>query len=181
LDVRLLIPRTRRALQGPTGSGAVTLQDSQVRDLVADAIASVMWYAPEWGKVLAVKEKDSNDIPIEYEITPDLTLPEQTVVAAQAALDFFFHEFKDKKTSETIANEAQQWSYQLSAGVLQAQFNALVEARDRALDMIGGGGATFVAFSSFLHARDCEIAAAIEPFTLEAASVGGMEHDWRFE
>jgi hypothetical protein len=172
LDVRLLIPRTRRALQGPTGSGAVTLQDSQVRDLVADAIASVMWYAPEWGKVLAVKEK---------EITPDLTLPEQTVVAAQAALDFFFHEFKDKKTSETIANEAQQWSYQLSAGVLQAQFNALVEARDRALDMIGGGGATFVAFSSFLHARDCEIAAAIEPFTLEAASVGGMEHDWRFE
>lgn len=180
--IRVMVPRVRRAIDGATASSSAavsaSLNDAQVKDLIADAIAEVLWYVPEWGKVLTVTARE-NGIPTEYDIIPELTLPEQTVIVTQAALDHYFHFFKEKKTSERIANEAQAWEYQLSAGLLQAQFQALREERDKALDMISAGNSAYVGFASFLAARDAETAARIEPFTVEAAGVGGQQIDWR--
>jgi hypothetical protein len=184
MDVRLLVPRVRRAIDGPTATSSAatsaTLNDDQVKNLVADAIAEVLWYCPDWGKTLAVTD-DEGGIPTEYEVDPDLSLPEQTVVAAQAALNYFFFEFINKKVSEEISNEAQSWRYQLSANLLTEQFKMLREARDQALETVAIANPTVAIFASFLHARDAETARLIEPFTVEAGGVGGQQLDWRFD
>jgi hypothetical protein len=166
VDVRLVIPRVRRAIDGPTASSSAavssTLNDEAIKDLIADAISEVIWYAPE------------------CDVTPDLSLPEQTVVVAQAALDYFWQVFRDMKVSERIANEAAQWEYTLSANLLAEQFKLLKANRDDALARILEDNPTLDVYASFLAVRDAEVAALIEPWTVEAGGVGGQQLDYRF-
>lgn len=159
-DIRILVPRVRRAIEG-VGDG--TLTDDQVRDITADAIADIILYTGGlWGKDLLITRTDS-DIPSEYATSEALTLPEGSVVAAQAALSVITRELSTSKTSETISDEGQTWSYTLSAQALTQRLADIRDARDRALEAIERKHYVPTSFTSLLAERDHAIAGLIEP------------------
>lgn len=174
-DIRVLVPRVRRALS----ADEATVSDDEVKDLVADAIADVILYTGSaFGRTLNVTEVDPDtNAPSEYEVDPDLALPEQSVIATQAALNYFFHTFSDVLVSEKISDEAQTWEYQRSANLYTQRFKLLIDERDRALEAVGGG-AQMSAYVSFLAVRDPYTAALIEPWV--AGLPGGGQEDYRF-
>lgn len=176
-DIRVLIPRVRRAVQGVTPDMSVT--DDMLRDVVADSLSAIMLYTGSvFGHGLIVTDR-ANGVPTEYATTDELSLAEQHVVAAQSALDYFFHQFNSVKLSETIANEAQNWTYTRSAQLLRDQFQHLRDERDKALAALGAG-TSLVHYESFLAVRDMEVARAVEPFAPGLLPQGGLEADFRF-
>ena len=102
-DIRILVPRVRRAL----GPAAADLSDDAVKDAVADAIADVLLYTGTiFGKTLTVTDRDeATGAPSEYETSEELSLAESSVIAAQAALNHFFHIMQAQKISERISDE----------------------------------------------------------------------------
>lgn len=167
-------------MEGVAPSDDVALSDEQVRDLVADAASAIVLYTGSlFGKTLLVTSTDPDSgAPDGYAISEELTLAEQTAVAAQAALDHFFHHFIDRKTSERLKNEAVEWEWTTSAQLMRDQFAQLVAARDKALESIDVAG--LERFSSYLAVRDVAVARAVEPYALEAGAGGGLELDYRF-
>lgn len=63
----------------------------------------------------------------------ELSLAEQSVVAAQAAMNYFFQKLQDLTVDETIKNEGEEWTTRLSVQLIGKQFDLLKEARDNAL------------------------------------------------
>jgi hypothetical protein len=186
VNVEVLIPRTRRAIDGPlassSGATATTLADPEVALLIADSIADVIFYAGGvWGYSLSGAAPDAYGAPTSFTVTPDLPLDHQTVVIAQAALNHFFHAMRDAKVAETIANEAQSWGWQKSATLLNEYFKMLREQRDRALELAvaAGGGGGLEAYVSFLAVRDANTSAIIEPY-VETALIGTAQVDYRW-
>lgn len=175
-----MVPRVRRALEG--AGAAPVLTDDAVKDLVADALAATILYTDGvFGKTLTVTD-DEGGVPTEYEVDPELDLSEQTVIAAQAALDHFFHEFRDKKVQEHISDEAQSWEYTLSAQLLRDQLKMLVDARDRALAVLIARGVALDSYTSYLAVRDATTSRLLEPW-VEAQPVGALttgQEDYRF-
>jgi hypothetical protein len=171
-----MVPRAGRALQGFN----VTLTDPQIESLLADAVAEVIWYAPAWGKTLVVTSRDAENIPLTYEIAPELSFPEQTVVVNQMALNHFYAVSQGGLTSETIANEAQSWSWTKAASMLADHYKALIKARDDALAvLIREGDEALDSYVSFLVVRESQAAALIEPWTT-GSGMGGQQLDYRF-
>jgi hypothetical protein len=173
-DVRVLVPRVRRAVEG-AGAPAV-LTDDALKDVTADALAEVILYTGSvFGKQLLVTATDSaTGAPTEYATSEPLTLGEAAVVSTQAALDYFFHRFANLKVSERIADEAQTWEYALSPTLLRDELAHLISERDKALQALeGAGGAIFEVYESFLAVRDARVSQLIEPWVWELeASVG---------
>lgn len=161
-DIRVLIPRVRRAVEGV--GQPETLTDDEMRDLVADAIADVILFTGGvFGKELLVTVRDdTTNVPVEYATSEALTLPEGSIIAYQAALTAVWQTLKELKVSETIRDEGQEWSYTLSSTLLRDRIKMLQGLRDQALAQltvpIG------VAFVSFLHERDRLAACQLEPF-----------------
>lgn len=176
VDIRTMVPRVRRAIEG-VGS-TPTLSDGNVKDLVADALADVVLYSGGLFGAELLVTADENGIPTEYATSEALTLPQQGVVAIQAALNFFFFRFVDAKTSERIADEAQSWEWTKSANLVRDQLKYLIEQRDKALEQVADEGAPLDAYESFLAVRDESIAAWIEPWA--AGSGGSGQEDYRF-
>lgn len=177
-----MVPRFRRALEGPVAASA-SLSDSEVRAIIADAVAEVIFYAPDWGKTLVVTARDSvTAAPTDFEVFPELTLPEQTVAVAQAALTWFSRHLQSMRTSERISDEGSSWEYTLSASALAAWLKQLVADRDRALDMIAAeaDGHPLDQFASFLATRDYQAALVVEPWGAETLGLGGQQLDPRF-
>jgi hypothetical protein len=163
-DIRVLVPRVRRAVEGVGGNGVLT--DNQVKDLVADAIADVILYSGGlFGHELLVTATLSGGVPVptEYATEPALTLAEGSVIAAQAALNHLTRELALLKTGETIRDEGQEWSWQTSAQAVSERVKELREARDRALEVIAAQQYVPVTFTSFLAVRDRCVAGLIEP------------------
>lgn len=170
-DVRVLTPRVRRAIDGPQASSSAavsaSLTDDQVKDLIADACADILLYMRGlFGHSLQVTATDPTyGAPTEFITDTPLAPEEQTVIVAQAALNYFFHEFKLLKVSQTIQNEVQQWSYDLSPNLLVAQLKLLQDTRDRALEALTDVRNIGVdTFRSFLAVRDQTTSMAIEPY-----------------
>lgn len=164
-DVREIIPRVRRAIEGPvTPPGALT--DDQVLALAADALADVILLtAGQWEHELLVSERDeTTNVPIEWTIDPELSLPEESMIAAQAAITYFFHQFKDLKVAQRIQNEGQEWEYQISATVLRDWIKMLQEQRDESLEALGRSNPALARYGSFLEVRDSVGAALLEPW-----------------
>lgn len=182
-DVRVLIPRIRRAVEGAGAPAA--LADDAVKDLAADAIAAVILYTGSvFGKQLVVTHVDeATGAPDEYATSEPLTLGEGTVIAAQATLDYFFHRFAEMKVSERIADEAQQWEYTLSANLLRDQLKLLIAERDKALEAVRGElGPAYDQYASFIATRDRHTSILIEPwvhFDTGLSLGGGQEFAWR--
>lgn len=153
-DIRVLVPRVRRAVEG---TGAPTsLSDDDVKDLVADAIADVILYTGGvFGKDLLVTARDdATHAPSEYATSEPLTLPEGSVIAAQAALTAVYTQLHGLKVQETIRDEGQEWSYSLSASLLRDRVKQLQDARDRALQAVADEHPTPVAFIDLWRERD---------------------------
>lgn len=186
-DTQVLIPRTRRAIEGPdavSGSAAVAagnLSDEQVNAVIADAIADVIFYSGGlFGHNLEVTKRDEDFMaPIAWLVDPVLSDAEATVIIAQAALTYFFTWAKSMKVSERIADEGQEWEYQFSAQVLTEQIKALKDARDKALEALQRTEAGLDQWVNLIEARDRETMAIIEPWQT-SAGLGGQEWDQRF-
>lgn len=185
MDIEVLIPRTRRAIDGPSASGSAaassSLGDPEITTLIADAIADVIFYtAGSWGYTLSGSGEDAYGAPTSFEIAPDLPLDAQTVVIAQAALNYYFHQMKDGQIAQTISNEARSWSWQKSATLLIEHFKLLREMRDRALDLIEAqAGGSLDTYVSFIAVRDAATSAIIEPY-VDTALLGIGQVDYRF-
>lgn len=178
-DIRVLVPRVRRAVEGVGVPAA--LSDEEVRDLIADAIADVILYTGGvFGNELVVTDTEGTPpVPVEYATSDELTFAEQSVIAAQAALTYFFQKFRDAKMSERIGDEAQTWEWAKSAQLFSEQLKLLIKLRDEALEQIEDEGAPLDSYASFLAARDSITSRAIEPW-VEGAGVGGLQQDPRF-
>lgn len=168
-DVRVLIPRVRRAIDGPAATGSAapstSLDDEQITGLIADAIAEVIFYTSgNWGYSLGVTTRDPvYGAPTGWTIDPELDDPAATVVTAQAALDYYFVGLSTAKTSETIRDEGQEWSWSTSSAAVAERIRELRAQRDRALDIIQAATPVAAAFVSFLAERDRFTAALVEP------------------
>lgn len=184
-DVVELAPRVRRAIEGPKPLAATDpdyLTDEQVGTLAADAIGDLILYTVgRWPHKLI----GSNGPPAtEWEVDPglDTEAGEDSLVAAQAALNFYFHDFREKKTSEDMANEGQSWSYTLSARMLQDQFKMLRDQRDMALQSLEGKYPVMARAASLYHMLDRQTDAILQAYTGRTSDVegglgGGFEGD----
>lgn len=163
-DIRVLVPRVRRAVEGPIPAAA-PLSDDVIKDIVADALADVILYTgTAFGKRLEVTASDAG-APSEYATSDELTLSETAVIAAQAALNFFFFKLIGMKAEEKITDEAGEWTVRTSPNVLRDALKALQDARDKALEALSGAH-PLDSYVSFLAVRDAEVARCVEPWTI---------------
>jgi hypothetical protein len=183
-DTRVLIPRTRRALEGIEAAGSgfnpSTFSDEAMNAAVADSIANLLLYTGSFfGHQLEVVARDEFYLaPIAWRTSEALTEPEASLVALQAALDFVYVTLVGEKTSQTIRNEGQEWSWTTSAQVLAERLKGLRADRDRAIDVLSTDGAMPEAYFSFLEVRDARVSALIEPW-LHGGSQYGQQLDPR--
>lgn len=184
-DIRVMIPRVRRALDGPeaTGSAAVSakLSDEQVTAVIADAIASVIFYSSgAFGRKLEVLERDSNYMaPIAWQTSEQLTEDEQTVIVAQAALDYFFNSLTTLKTTESLKEADREWSWGTSASAIAERVKELRAQRDRAIELLTSQNVIAEAWVNTLAVRDSYTDMLIEPWVATGGllPLGGMEFD----
>jgi hypothetical protein len=186
-DIRVLVPQVQRAVEGVVRA-TWTLTVDEVKDLVADAAADVVLYTGSlFGAQLVVTHVDDvTQAPDEYATSAALPPEQAAVVAAQAALSYFFYRFSGSKMSERIADEASEWEYTLSPSLLAGQLRLLQEERDRALNSIPppiGGNDIYV---SFLAQRDQLTSRLVEPWVYGhpegyGINAGGLEGDFRFD
>ena len=180
-DTRVLIPRVRRALQGPSASGATSpgnqLSDDEANALIADALADLILYGggeEVFGHKLEVAARDEDYMaPIAWTTDTPLSEYEGSVVVAQAALNYFLNYAKTLKTSEKIADEGQSWEYEIAATVITQQIKGLREDRDRALDALKGKNVVTEDYVNFLQVRDSYTDSLIEPWA--GGGGGGQE------
>lgn len=168
-DIRVMIPRMRRALDGPTASGSVSgsLSDDQVTAVIADAIAEVIFYSNgSWPRKLLVTERSTDYLaPIAWETDEPLTEPEQTVVTTQAALNYIYSTLDSSKTSETLKEADREWSWSVSANSMSDRIKDLRAQRDRALEVLeASDGFAAEAWVNILAARDPYTDVLIEPY-----------------
>jgi hypothetical protein len=134
-DTRVLIPRVRRAVEGI--GAPEKFSDDDINFLIADSIADVILYTGGmFGKELLVTERDATTATRrrEYATSDELTPPEESMIAAQAALTAVYQQLSDLKVQETIRDEGQEWSYALSATLMRDRIKQLQDERDKALD-----------------------------------------------
>lgn len=177
-DVASVTPRVRRAVEGPvSGPSSITLTDSQILALTADAIADVILFTGgAWKHKLLVSHRDSTtNFPDQWEVDPELLPEEESMIAAQAAISFYFHVFKDKKINERIVNEGQEWEYSLSASMLKDLMAALRAQRDAALESLKATTPVLARYESILLVRDRVGAAMLEPWVQGGGLGGGIE------
>lgn len=175
-DVREVIPRVRRAVEGPVPVTVGALTDPQVEALAADAIADViLMTVGAWQHKLSITDRDpDSNVPVHWAVDPELELEEESVIAAQAAITFFFHEFRDLKTSEHIVNEGTEWEYSLSANLLRDQIKLLQNQRDLALQSLSRAHPALAKYASILEVRDRLGSAVLEQWTRGGLG-GGQE------
>lgn len=182
-DTRVLIPRLRRALDGPTAmssaSVSATLSDEQLNAIGADAIGSVIFYSGSLlGSTLQVAERDPvYQSPIAWLTDPALSEEQKTVIVSQAALDYFFARLSATsggKTAEEIADEATKWSWEISPQALVERLRQLRADRDKALEiLVEAGYALDTSWVSFLSVRDRWTSYYVEPW-VEGPGFGGI-------
>lgn len=163
-DIRVLVPRVRRAVEGVGQPERLT--DDDMKDLVADAIADVILFTGGiFDKELLVTERDgTTNAPVEYATSEPLTLPEGSIIAYQAALTAVWLSLGEMKVSETIRDEGQEWSYTLSANLLRDRITMLTRLRDEAIQQLES--LLPVAFFDYLVERDRGYALIADPLLL---------------
>jgi hypothetical protein len=174
-DVREIIPRVRRALEGPVPLATGALTDDQLLAVTADAIADVILFTGgEWNHTLAVSDVSDDDppVPSEWEVDPELTIIEESVVAYQAALTYTFQTFKNVKTSERIKNEGQEWEYTVSATVVRDFIKSLIDLRNQAL--ASSHSPVMARYASILQVRDAAASFYLEPWVPGGGLGGGQ-------
>jgi len=184
-DTRVLIPRLRRALDGPqamsSASPSSTLSDEQLNAIAADAIGSIIFYSNSlFGATLEVSERDPQYMaPTAWRTDPALSEPQVTAVVSQAALDYFYARLSTTaagKTAETIKDEATEWTWEISPQAVVERLRQLRADREKAIEvLIEQGWEADVSWSSFIATRDRWTSLLIEPW-VEGPGIGGMNY-----
>jgi hypothetical protein len=179
-DVREFIPRVRRAIEGPVPTSADELSDASVEALAADAIADVILLTVgAWQHALVVSERDADsNVPTHWAVDPGLSLEEESVIAAQAAITYFFHLVRNQKISERIQNEGGEWEYAYSATLMRDQIKLLQDMRDRALAALQSSNPALARYASILAVRDRVGSALLEPWTHGGLGGGQEQAVW---
>lgn len=178
-DVRVLIPRMRRSLDGPeaTGSASVSarLSDDQLTAVIADAIADVIFYSSgAFGRKLEVVERDTSYLaPIAWRTSDELSEDEISVIVAQAALNYFFNALSTLKTGETMKEADREWSWSISASAIAERVKELRAQRDRAIELLTAQNVVAEAWVNTLAVRDSYTDMLIEPWVYEGG-LGGL-------
>lgn len=183
-DIRVLIPRMRRALDGPTATSSAsvssTLDDTQVTNVIADAIAEVIFFSSSaFGKTLEVTERDSYyQAPVAWKTSEPLSEPEATVITCQGALSYFYNSLSGLKTSETTKEADREWSWAISASALAERVKDLRAQRDKAIDLLTAQNVIAEDWVNTLEVRDAYTDMLIEPFLSSGGYLpSGQEFD----
>jgi hypothetical protein len=166
----------RRTLEGPqalgSGVGGSELGDDAINGVIADAVANLILFTGGlFGHTLEVTERDEAYMaPSAWRVDPELSEAEASLVALQAALDYFFFALKGMKVSETIKDEATEWSYSVSANALTEFLKLLRSQRDQLIGAINQGQG-LEAWINLLAVRDAVTTAAIEPYSMTGADL----------
>lgn len=184
-DTRVLIPRLRRALDGPqamsSASPSSTLSDEQLNAIAADGIASIIFYSNSlFGATLEVSARDEQYMaPMAWRTEPALNEPQVTAVVSQAALDYFFSRLSSTaggKTVETIKDEATEWSWEISPQAVVERLRQLRGDRDKAIEsLVEAGWENDTQWASLIATRDRWTSLLIEPW-VEGPGVGGINY-----
>lgn len=186
-DIRELGPRVQRAVEGVVQQNWALTAD-EIKDVTADACGDILLYTGSvFGSDLQVTSTDPiTNAPVEYATSLQLSIAQSAVIAAQAALTYFYHRFAGAKMSEVIRDEASDWEYALSPGLLIAQLKLLQDTRDKALEAVAAQQGGLETYTSFLAERDTLVSRYIEPWVYghsEGFGIGqgGLEGDFRFD
>lgn len=186
-DLSAIVPRVQRAVEG-VHAGDWELSWGEAYLVTADAAADILLYCGTvlgGGRLCVTSTDPITRAPLTFGTECELDLDESSVIAAQAALTYFYQRFRHTKMSETIGDEASNWSYSLSPNLLIAQLKLLTDTRDKALEAIDARRSGLDSYMSFLAVRDTETARWIEPWVFGhpegyGIGAGGMEGDHRF-
>jgi hypothetical protein len=177
-DLRVLVPWTRRACEGPFGppAGLPMLVDSQLYAMVADACAEVILFTGSlFGHQLLVAARDPRGgFPTEWKTEKALELWEGALLITQVALNYYFHVFRDMKTSQSVKNEGTEWEYTLSANVLRDYLASLKEQRDMAIAGLQKHYPIIDKFASTIRVRDQATVAVLEWWAHDSGTAGGL-------
>lgn len=174
-DTRVLIPRVRRGIEG-AGVTVKALEDEAVNGLIADSVANIILFTGGFfGHQLNVVARDETYMaPTAWMVDPALSEAEGTLIVIQAQLDYLFNDLKSTKISETIKDEATEWSYSLSANALTELLKGLRQQREEALARINQASAGLDQWVNTLYVHDQWTDSLIEPWTAEAGGIGGQ-------
>lgn len=176
-DLRVLVPRARRATEGPWGAplGKTSLTDDQLYDMVADACAQVILDSGTlFGHEIVVTERDETvGFPKAWRTDAVLTEWESTILSIQTALNYYFFLFRDMKTSETIKNEGTEWTYTLSANVIKNYLESLRAERDKALAGLQLHKPILTRYVSNIRVRDQATVAVLEWWDTQSPGFSG--------
>jgi hypothetical protein len=196
-DLRVLIPETRRAIDGPTATSSAavsaSLTDVEVLGLIADATAEVILMtggSTTFGYQLVVVERDPFYMaPIGWMTDKARDPNADVVIRAQAAINFYFQKVRDQKMKEDISDEGQSWSWEFSASLVRDQMQYLIGVRAQAIEMLSRLNAPLDSWVSLVANRDKMAAVYLEPYVEEigapvpyvgiGAGTGG-DYDYRF-
>lgn len=177
-DVADIVPRVRRALEGAKAlpdADPAKLSDDEVEAAAADAIGDLILYTGGgWLHAITVSVPGAPGDPYHFTVDPGLSFEEQGLVAIQAALNYFFHVFREQKVSQRIKAEGREWEYSQSANLLRDAIKLLKDQRDLALRSLQGSIPPLARAASFLATRDPVAAALIEPYAAGGAGAGGQ-------
>jgi hypothetical protein len=182
-DIAYMVPQTQRAVEGVVQANQ-ELSTGEMYQVTADACADIVLYCGSlFGSQLLVSAIDPTTLAPTGFATSQWCTPDQVaVITSQAALTYFYHRFAGTKMSETIADEASNWSYSLSPALLIAQLKLLQDRRDKALEAVESQHGGVEAYISFLGIRDLTVSRYIEPWVYghpegTGIGAGGMEGD----
>lgn len=201
-DLRVLVPACRRAIDGPAASApdspSTTLADEQVLALVADATAELILNTASadgtmlnaFGNQLVVVERDPFYMaPVAWRTEQERTTAQDAAILSQAALNHYFTLVRTLKVSESLKNEAVDWTYTLSANVIAGWMQYLIDNRNKAVAALQSINVVLDVYVSMVAERDRIAAAWLEPYVSEIGApvpyVGGggsgpLEYDYRF-
>lgn len=174
-DTRVLIPRVRRGIEG-AGATTKTLEDDAVNAVIADAVANIILLTGGlFGHQLQVTERDSTYMaPTAWLVDPQLSEEEGGLIVIQAQLDFLYNDLKATKVSQTIKDEATEWTYALSASGLADYLKGLREQRDKLIAAISAEQGNLEGWVNLLDRNDTYTDHLIEPW-LSGSGLGGQE------
>lgn len=165
-DLMVMVPRARRYIEGPYGppQNRPPLDDDMIYALVADACADVILYSGNlFGHTLIVKDRDpTKGFPTAWQTDVMLDEWEVSVITTQTALNYFFFQLRDLKTSESIKNEGTEWDYTISANVIRDYLSELQQRRDLALEGLQRHHPVIDRFASNIRVRDQATVAILE-------------------
>lgn len=165
-DLKVLVPRARRKVEGPWGNpnGKPPLTESVLYNMIGDAVGEIIMLSGSFfHHELKVKQRDPlGGFPTDWQTDTPLTEWESAIICAQVALNYYQYLFRNMKVSESVKNEGTEWSFEISANAIRNYYESLVKERDRAIEGLRVNIPVLDRFASNIRVRDQATVAVLE-------------------